>query len=88
MQVCKRSTGRTLEIVREIIERGKQQGAFRTDADAHQVYLDIISMSFFIFDHRYTMREILGEDPTTPQRLSARRQHIAKTILAALSTND
>ncbi len=82
------STGRTLEIVREIVERGKRQGVFRKDADSHQVYLDIVSMSFFIFDHRYTMREILGEDPTTPQRLSARRQHIANTILAALSGDD
>jgi TetR/AcrR family transcriptional regulator len=84
----KASTGRTLEIVREVVERGKNLGTFRKDADSDQVYLDIISMSFFIFDHRYTMREILGKDPTTPQFLSARRKHIVDTILSSLAANN
>jgi TetR/AcrR family transcriptional regulator len=78
------STARTLEIVREVVTAGQQKGIFRQDTDPDQVYLDIVSSSFFIFDHRHTMREIFGADQTTPQRLSARRQHIAKIIISSL----
>ncbi len=80
----KATTTRTLEVVRQVVAAGKRDGTFRQDADPDQTYLDIISLSFFIFDHRYTMREVFGAEQTTPQRLELRRRHIVEMIISAL----
>jgi AcrR family transcriptional regulator len=80
----KDTTSRTISVVRQVIAAGQREGIFRSDVDPDQVYLDIISLSFFIFDHRHTMREVFGAEQTTPERLAIRKYHIVETIVRAV----
>jgi TetR/AcrR family transcriptional regulator len=74
----------TFQVVAEILERGQSQRVFNRRVSAEDVYLDIVSLSFFVFDHRYTIREIIGKDLESADWLGKRCAHVQQFILAGL----
>ncbi len=75
----------TFLVVKEILERGQSEGAFRADCSSEDVYLDIVSLSFFVFDHRYTIRELIGQDVLNAAWLKRRCAHVQQIILSGLA---
>lgn len=79
------TTQGTSLVVKDILDRGQAAGVFRSDFTAENVYLDIVSLSFFVFDHRYTIREIIGQDLLNAKWLEKRCAHVQKMIISSLA---
>jgi len=71
--------------LREILERGQDQLLFSKDFTPENLYLDVMSMSFFIFDHRYTVGEAIRRNLADAAWLEQRCAHVQRVILAALT---
>jgi AcrR family transcriptional regulator len=53
-----------------VLRSGAEQGLFRTDLSARDVYLMIASMAYFYLSNRFTLSSFLGENLTAPAALA------------------
>jgi AcrR family transcriptional regulator len=73
-----------LTMLEQVLDRGKQQGVFRQDADAVDVHLMISSFCFFRVSNRYTFGALFGRDLSDPALRSAHKRMLADAVLNSL----
>ncbi|WP_244937415.1 TetR/AcrR family transcriptional regulator, partial [Methylobacterium crusticola] len=71
-------------LIREILERGVREGAFRPGIDAAQLWISIAGLSYFYFANVFTLSVILDQDLQAPGPVAHRRAHVADLIVASL----
>jgi AcrR family transcriptional regulator len=69
-----------MTILQDILTRGAEDGVFRSDLDARQVYISIASLSAFFIATRCTLSTLIGRDLTTEEELVKRSQHVVEMI--------
>ena len=67
-----------------LLQRGVEEGLFRPDLDARQVYISIAALGYYYQTNRYTLSVIYGTDLGARDALDARRAVIVDTILRYL----
>lgn len=68
----------------EILERGKEQGVFRPDADWVDLYVSISGLGSYFISNRYTLSFVLGVDLAAPDRVASRLQHVPDMVMSYL----
>ena len=70
-----------IDIIRQLLESGVQQGVFRNDVSARNVYLLIAATGYFYISNRYTLSAFLGEDLQAPEAMAGWQAFIIRTVL-------
>jgi TetR/AcrR family transcriptional regulator len=73
-----------VELLRETLARGAEEGVFRPDLDPVDVYISVAALSYFYFSNRHTLSAIFGRDLGEAAAIAARRRHVVSFALAAL----
>lgn len=73
-----------IALIGQTLERGGQDGVFRTDMDPVDVYISIAALSYFYFSNNRTLSAIFGRELGSARAVSARRRHVIAFALAAL----
>ena len=63
-------SSQAVAVLAEVLRRGAQQGLFRTDIAARDVYLQIAAMGYFYLSNRFTLSAFLGEELETAEALA------------------
>jgi AcrR family transcriptional regulator len=70
-----------IEMLAEILERGRKEGAFRGGVDPVQLYVSIAALSYFYLSNNYTLSAIFGRDLMSTKAKSERLSHMCDVIL-------
>jgi AcrR family transcriptional regulator len=73
-----------IEMLAEILERGRRDGTFRGGVDALQLYVTIAGMSYFYLSNNPTLSAIFGRDLMAPKARSERLSHMCDVVLGYL----
>ncbi|MBK0866050.1 TetR family transcriptional regulator [Saccharopolyspora sp. HNM0986] len=73
-----------LEVLTGILERGRAEGRFRSDADALDVHMVISSFCVFRTANRHTFQAIFGRDMLAPQRREQYRRMVGDLVVRYL----
>ncbi|RCV59247.1 TetR/AcrR family transcriptional regulator, partial [Marinitenerispora sediminis] len=57
-----------IDLIADVLRRGRERGVFRADADAVDLYMVICSYCAFAVASRHTFTAISGRDPLDPER--------------------
>lgn len=76
-----------IEMLAEILERGRKQGAFRGGVDPVQLYVSIAALSYFYLSNSYTLSAIFGRDLLSTKAKSERLSHMCDVILGYVLRN-
>lgn len=68
----------------DILEKGKQKGVFRKDADWIDLYVSISGLGSYAITNRYTLSYVLGVDLGAQDRVDGRLSHVPDMILSYL----
>ena len=79
------SNSAILDILRELIERGVREGAFRSDVDALHLHLLINSFCFYRVSNRHTWKVIFKRDLEAPADARRQRETIVQAVLRFLA---
>jgi hypothetical protein len=71
-----------IEQLRIILDKGAQQGLFRTGIDPVDLHMTISALSFYNVSNRFTFQHNFGVDLTTPAARARRRVQIIECVLA------
>lgn len=71
-----------LTAMRNLIERGKEEGIFKESIDTEEIILIILTGSFASFSNRYTLTKLLGYDLCNLQGIEKRAINLADMLLA------
>jgi AcrR family transcriptional regulator len=73
-----------IEMLAEVLERGRREGIFRGGVDPVQLYISIAGLSYFYLSNSYTLSAIFGRDLTAAKARSERLSHMTDVILGYL----
>jgi AcrR family transcriptional regulator len=73
-----------IEMLAEILERGRRAGTFRGGVDALQLYVTIAGMAYFYLSNNPTLSAIFGRDLMAPKARSERLSHMCDVVLGYL----
>jgi TetR/AcrR family transcriptional regulator len=73
-----------LALIERQILRGRQQGVFRAEVDAQELFITITGLSYFYLSNRHTLGVILRTDLNARARRERRRRHIVDVVLTYL----
>jgi TetR/AcrR family transcriptional regulator len=73
-----------ISTIEEILSRGTAEGVFRSDVDAVQLYISILSLSYLHLSNRHTLSVTYEQDLGDADWLSARRSHVVDMVTAYL----
>lgn len=73
-----------IAMLEEILKKGVEQGIFRDDIEARDLYITIASLGYFYLSNRYTLSAFLDQDVMTEDALNRWRAHITKVILRSV----
>lgn len=80
--------GKTFEPLRKSLEallrRGDEQGVFRSDVDATELYISIVGLGYFFLANKFTLSIVFDTNLTHADATQARREHIPEVILGYL----
>jgi len=74
-------SSRAISIISEIVAAGVQQGLFRNDVAARDLYLLIASTGYFYTSNRHTLTAFLGEPLETPEAVTHWEDFVIETVL-------
>jgi len=74
-----------IDVIRRILQTGVQQGLFRPDVAARDVYLLIVSTGYFYMSNRFTLSAFMGEDLQAPQAVAHWQHFVTDTVLRTVS---
>ncbi len=74
-----------IDVIRRILHTGVQQGLFRPDVAARDVYLLIVSTGYFYMSNRFTLSAFMGEDLQAPQAVEHWQHFVTDTVLRAVT---
>ena len=70
-----------IEMLAEILERGRKEGSFRGGVDPLQLYVSIAGLSYFYLSNSHTLSAIFGRDLLTAKAKNERLAHMCDVIL-------
>ena len=70
-----------IEMLAEILERGRKDGSFRGGVDPLQLYVSIAGLSYFYLSNNHTLSAIFGRDLLTAKSKNERLSHMCDVIL-------
>ena len=70
-----------IAIVGQLLQHGADQGRFRKDVSARNVYLLILATAYFYMSNRYTLSAFLGENLQAPASIEAWQSFISSTVM-------
>ena len=73
-----------IDVIRRILHTGVQQGLFRQDVVARDVYLLIVSTGYFYMSNRFTLSAFMGEDLQATQAVQHWQNFVTDTVLRTL----
>ena len=76
-----------LQSLRIALERGKQEGRFRSDVDEKQLLISCMALTFFYFSNQHTVGRMLRFDLTSEQALRKRVRHVVGLLLHGIEVN-
>jgi len=74
-----------IDVIRRILHTGVQQGLFRQDVVARDVYLLIVSTGYFYMSNRFTLSAFMGEDLQATQAVQHWQNFVTDTVLRTVS---
>ena len=69
------------DLIRALFESGKADGSFRSDLDADQMLLSLLTYTFSYFSNRYTLSSLLGRDLGDETQLQRRIEAVTDMFL-------
>ena len=76
-----------IELLGEILEKGRASGEFRGGIDPVQLYVSIAALSYFYLSNNATLSVIFGRDLMTPKAQSESLSHMCEVILGYVLRN-
>jgi len=73
-----------IDVLRDILDRGRRQGVFRETVDAIDVHMLISSFCFFRISNQYTFGVAFGCDLSAPETRARHKALIVETVLRFL----
>ncbi len=73
-----------IALIRRTLRKGAEQGIFRRDMDALQLYVSIAGLAYFYFSNNRTLSAIFGRDLASARWVAVRRRHVIDFVMAAL----
>ena len=73
-----------IEMLAEILERGRKDGSFRGGVDPLQLYVSIAGLSYFYLSNSHTLSAIFGRDLLSAKAKNERLTHMGDVILGYL----
>lgn len=74
----------TLELMRKVIKRGKDEGVFKPDIDTEQVIISLLTYCFAYFSNRYTLSKLMGKKLDEEENINRRIEHVTDMFLTYL----
>lgn len=68
----------------QTIEKGKEDGIFKTDIDSFQVVISMITTCFANFSNQYTLSKLFHTDLSDKDIIEKRKQHTIQLVLSYL----
>lgn len=75
-----------LETLEILLRRGQDEGSFRAEVDAVDLYLSISGLAYFFLSNQHTLSWLLDRDLTGRKRVQKRRQHVVDMVLSYLTS--
>lgn len=75
---------KSLQVIRDRILKGVQDGIFKPTADADQTVLSLIVVCFANFSNRYTLSRLFTRNMEEEEIIEARRKHTIELVLSYL----
>jgi AcrR family transcriptional regulator len=76
-----------IEMLAEILERGRKEGTFRGGVDPLQLYVSIAGLAYFYLSNSHTLSAIFGRDLLSAKAKNERLAHMCDVILGYLLRN-
>ena len=73
-----------VEMIEDILARGRAKGVFRDDADPIQLYTSVAALGYFNFSNVHTLSAIFDVDFAAPPARERRLAHIVDVIMSYL----
>ena len=70
-----------IDMLAQILERGRKDGSFRGGIDPLQLYVSIAALSYFYLSNSHTLSAIFGRDLLTAKARNERLTHMCDVIL-------
>jgi len=70
-----------IEMLAQILERGRKDGSFRGGVDPLQLYVSIAGLSYFYLSNNHTLSAIFGRDLMSAKARHERLNHMCDVIL-------
>ena len=74
-----------LDTIRILLKRGQEDGVFRANVDAVDLYLSISGLAYFFLSNQHTLSWLLDRDLAARRRVLRRRQHVVEMVLSYLT---
>ena len=73
-----------IQMLGEVLERGRVLGVFRGGVDPLQLYISIAGLSYFYLSNKYTLSAIFGRNLMTAKARQQRLSHVCDVVLGYL----
>jgi TetR/AcrR family transcriptional regulator len=83
--VTKALYGGLLDTIRMLLKRGQDEGVFRANVDAVDLYLSISGLAYFFLSNQHTLSWLLDRDLAARRRVLKRRRHVVEMVLGYLT---
>jgi TetR/AcrR family transcriptional regulator len=77
--------GGLLDTIQILLKRGQEQGVFRGNVDAVDLYLSISGLAYFFLSNQHTLSWLLDRDLAARRRVLKRRLHVVEMVLSYLT---
>ena len=74
-----------ISVLAQVLQAGADQGVFRADIAARDVYLMMASLGYFYLSNQYTLSAFLGEDLQAPTSLTHWEAFITDAVLRTVA---
>jgi TetR/AcrR family transcriptional regulator len=76
-----------INMIRDLLRQGAEEGIFRADVDAVEIYISIVALGYYYLSNKYTISSIFNIDLDEPDRIRQRLDHIVDMVLSYLKAD-
>jgi len=73
-----------IQLLGEVLERGRREGLFRGGVDPVQLYISIAGLAYFYLSNNHTLSAIFARDLGAPKARAERLSHITEVVMGYL----
>ena len=84
LQNISQDSNQLIERIEQVLAAGKKQGKFLRNTDAFQLYVSILSLSFFHLSNKHTLSIMYERDLNNADWVADRKAHVVSMVLAGL----